>query len=315
MLQECLQSLLNQRTNGAFTFEVVVIDNNSKDNTAEVVASLQANAPVPLRYVFEPNPGQVHARHRGFDEARGEWIANFDDDEIAEPDWCLAMLELARAKNIRSVGGALWLRLPEDCTRQLHPRVRRVLGESVNWKEPQPYTRRQGPGSGTQLLHKSIFQEIGRYDLSLSLRGYDNDFYRRMRAAGIESWYAPNSIAFHVTPPERLTYRYLQETCFHDGWTFARRDIDHFGTLLCFGVVILRMINALARHLPVWLLSKLKRDEESALAHWLMLVRQEGYTRCYLKQTFPKWFPQTATLQRYRIVPTPSKTPTSASSS
>lgn len=302
MLRECVESLLCQRTEGEFTFEVVVIDNRSTDNTAEVVAELQAAAPVVLRYVMEPQAGQVHARHRGFDEARGEWIANFDDDEVAEPQWLLEMLRVARAKKVRSVGGALWLRLPDGCTRELHPRVRRILGESVRWAEPRPYTRRQGPGSGTQLIHRSVLQEVGRYDISQSLRGYDTDLYRRMREAGIESWYAPKSVAYHVTPESRLTYAYLHETCFHDGFTFCRRDLNHFGKAKAASAVLARLGNAVLQHIPMAAGAKLLGRSETALAHWLMLVRAEGYVRCYLHTLAPKLFPQSKVLRKYGLV-------------
>ena len=306
MLQECIDSLLNQQTEGKFTFEVLVVDNRSTDNTAEVVASLQPTAPVPLRYVMEPQAGQVYARHRGFDEARGEWIANFDDDEVAEPRWLLEMLLLAREKQVRSVGGSLWLRLPDGCTRQLHPLVRRYLGESVSWQEPRPYTRRQGPGSGTQLLHRSVLDEVGRYDVSQSLRGYDTDLYRRMREAGIESWFAPKSVAYHVTPEHRLTYNYLHETCFHDGFTFCRRDVNHFGKWLNALVVVARMGDAAVRRAPLALLNKIRGDREAALAHWLMLVRAEGYLRCYLHLVAPAFFPQRKVLQKYGLLRTPT---------
>lgn len=301
MLKECIESLLEQKTHGLFDFEVVVIDNGSTDNTSQVVQDLQPKSKVPLRYFLEPQPGQVHARHRGFDEALGEWIANFDDDEVAEPDWLYAMMKLATEKGILSVGGKLRLRLPEGCNRQLHPRVRRVLGESVMWNEPRPYTRRQGPGSGTQLLHRSVLDAIGRYDVSQSLRGYDTDFYRRMRDAGIASWFAPDSIAYHVTPPNRLTFRYLQETCFHDGWTFARRDMQFYGKPRCLLVMLMRSLNIVFRHLPAWLLAKITMRQEAALAHRLMFARFEGYVRCCLKLAFPKIFKQSKTLKKYGI--------------
>ncbi|MEZ6135337.1 MAG: glycosyltransferase [Pirellulaceae bacterium] len=305
MLRECVESLLAQQTNGEFTFEVLVVDNRSTDGTADLVAEMQETSPVPLRYVMEPQAGQVFARHRGFDEARGEWFANFDDDEVAEPGWVLEMLRVARSQNVRSVGGLLWLRLPPDCKRNLHPRVRRILGESVTWETPRPYTRRQGPGSGTQLIHRSVLEEVGRYDVSQSLRGYDTDLYRRMREAGIVSWFAPKSVAYHVTPPSRLTYGYLHETCFHDGFTFCRRDLQHFGKLLGLPVMLLRLLNAVGRHAPVALLAKLIGNRETALAHWLMLVRAEGYARCYMHLVAPA-FPQRGVLQRYGIIPRPT---------
>ncbi len=305
MLAECIESLMAQRSYGEFTFEIVVVDNRSTDNTAAIVAELASRSSVAIRYVLENQPGQVHARHRGFDEARGEWIANFDDDEVAEPDWLVEMLRLARNKNVLSVGGLLLLRFTEQSDRQLHPRVRRILGESVRWSEPRPYTRRQGPGSGTQLLHKSVLERVGRYDVTQSLRGYDTDFYRRMREAGIESWFAPKSVAYHITPSSRLTYKYLHDTCFHDGWTFCRRDLEHFGKLICFFVLIVRFALVFFKHLPLSIVTRLAGMRESALAHRLMLARLEGYTRCYFHMVAPRLVMQRRALERYGVLPSP----------
>jgi glycosyltransferase involved in cell wall biosynthesis len=300
MLRECLQSLLDQRTDDEFTFDVVVVDNNSTDDTKAITDELAASSPVDVTYCFEKQAGQICARHAGFAAAKGEWIANFDDDEIAEPDWVLEMFRFAREKSVRSVGGLLLLKLPDDCNRELHPRVRRVLGETVTWERPQQYTRRQGPGSGNQMIHRSVLDEVGLYDLRLAVRGYDTDHYRRMYEAGIESWFVPTAVAYHVTPEQRLTDHYLTETCFHDGWVFCNRDLDHYGKLRSTGILLARCANAAFRHLPIWLVNAALAKKETALAHRLMLSRAEGYLRCYLKHCIPVW-PQEKALRRHGL--------------
>ncbi len=301
MLRECIESLQGQRTCGEFTYEIVVVDNNSTDETPQLVEELARRSSIPLKYVVEREPGQVHARHCGFTAARGMWIANFDDDEVADPNWLLELLRLARSKDLRSVGGLLWLRLPENCTRKLHPRVRRMLGESVTWPEPRPYTRRQGPGSGNQLIHRSVLDEVGLYDLSHQVRGYDTDHYRRIREAGIESWFTPLAVAYHITPESRLTEQYLRDTCFHDGWCFCRRDLAHFGALRCAGISISRLVITGLIYWPISQAAKLLGKTETAIAYSVLFKRAEGYTRCFLYSVAPKLFPQRSTFTQYRL--------------
>ncbi len=301
MLRECIQSLQSQRTSGEFTYEIIVVDNSSTDETPAVVAELAKNSSVPMKYVMERKPGQVHARHSGFREASGHWIANFDDDEVAEPSWLLELLRLAKEKNVRCVGGLLWLRLPDGCQRNLHPRVRRMLGESVTWPEPRPYTRTQGPGSGNQLIHRSILDEVGIYDLSHQVRGYDTDHYRRIRKAGIESWFTPRAVAYHITPESRLTSQYLRDTCFHDGWCFCRRDLAHYGAFLCAAIALCRILYTLTIYLPASWISELFGQTEAAIAYTVLLKRTEGYVRCYLYSVAPKLFAQPAMFERYRL--------------
>jgi glycosyltransferase involved in cell wall biosynthesis len=72
-----------------FSFEVIVVDDGSQDGTREHVESListRSGSKIPLRYIFQANGGSSAARNRGIAEARGEWIAFLDSDDIWYPD-------------------------------------------------------------------------------------------------------------------------------------------------------------------------------------------------------------------------------------
>ena len=84
MLRSALASLYDLATDGEFTYEIVVIDNASTDATPAAIAAAAAESSAPLRGVHEPQKGVVAARNRGIREARGRWIAFFDDDQLAE---------------------------------------------------------------------------------------------------------------------------------------------------------------------------------------------------------------------------------------
>lgn len=78
LLPECL-SALNAQT---FTdFEIIVVDNNSKDKTAQIAKKYGA------RVVKEHKQGMTPAREKGFKEARAEIIARTDADTIVTPKW------------------------------------------------------------------------------------------------------------------------------------------------------------------------------------------------------------------------------------
>src|SRR5690348_6636976 len=68
-------------------WEVIVVDNNSTDETKAVVAAAAETFPAPLRYLFEREQGRSPALNAGIRLARGEIIATTDDDVRVEPDW------------------------------------------------------------------------------------------------------------------------------------------------------------------------------------------------------------------------------------
>src|SRR5262249_41598358 len=163
-----------------FRYEVVVVDNASTDETAAVIAAAARHFPVPLRGVREPRPGVACARNRGIHEARGAWVAFFDDDQVADPAWLRELLAMAEAKQIRGVGGANRLRLPDGRADDLPQACRELLGGSSGPGAPRLYSRRLAPGAGNLLVHRSVFEQVGVFDEGLREAGEDADLYRRM---------------------------------------------------------------------------------------------------------------------------------------
>ncbi|RME62528.1 MAG: glycosyltransferase family 2 protein, partial [Alphaproteobacteria bacterium] len=76
-------------------FEVIVVDNGSRDATPAILQHYRAR--LPLKILHEPRPGKSCAVNRGFREAAGDLILLTDDDVIAAPDWLLAYARAAAA--------------------------------------------------------------------------------------------------------------------------------------------------------------------------------------------------------------------------
>jgi glucosyl-dolichyl phosphate glucuronosyltransferase len=86
-LRELLGTALAQETDDTFSYEVLVVDNNSSDATRRVVDALRISGHANLRYVFEGKQGKSHALNTGLTETRGEIYVVTDDDFILPPDW------------------------------------------------------------------------------------------------------------------------------------------------------------------------------------------------------------------------------------
>src|SRR5579862_4590594 len=68
-------------------WEVLVVDNNSVDQTREVMENFRARYAGRLRYLFEPRPGKSHALNAGIRASQSDVLAFLDDDVTVEPTW------------------------------------------------------------------------------------------------------------------------------------------------------------------------------------------------------------------------------------
>ena len=94
-LGRSLDSLLSQTVPN---LEIIVVDDGSSDNTAEVIREYAANFD-KIHPVFKENGGVTSARLRGVQESTGEWIAFMDGDDYVEPQMYARLLENAKSAN------------------------------------------------------------------------------------------------------------------------------------------------------------------------------------------------------------------------
>jgi glucosyl-dolichyl phosphate glucuronosyltransferase len=90
-LAETLTSFTKLNIPTGTTWEVVVVDNGCTDSTAEVIHSFEST--LPLRRVYQPEPGISKARNAGVDAAQGKYLIWTDDDVHVQPNWLAAFLE------------------------------------------------------------------------------------------------------------------------------------------------------------------------------------------------------------------------------
>ena len=145
LLRETLAGIVRQNYPSG-GWELIVVDNNSTDDTKEVVSSFQS-AGTPPRLVVETRQGLDHGRNRAIEEARGEIIVLADDDILVEPDWLaqlVAPFASDNAHQIGVVGGEVVPVFPDGVPAWLEG-AHRPLGFR---REPGPAASRPGPHGG-----------------------------------------------------------------------------------------------------------------------------------------------------------------------
>lgn len=292
MLRGTLESLICQKTDGKFSYEIVVVDNASTDDTKAVVEQVSKNSLVPIRYIFEENKGVAQARNRGIKESQGAWIAFFDDDQLAESDWLYELYDMVSETNANCTGGPYFLRLKEQELNRLTPTLRAILGDYQHGNKKRRCNRNTVPATGNALVKKPVFDIVGNFDTTMTQGGSDNDFFRRVLRAGFEIWFTPKAKIYHIVPSYRLKDGYFLRTSNSHGCNLAKIDYKEKGLTCLFLLCIARIGQALLINLPLMCWGYLKRYNEEILSRKCLLWQAVGYTRKTLFLIAPRVFTQ-----------------------
>lgn len=221
LLKDCLNSLKEQNITLTGGIELLVVDNNSTDDTKKVVEKfMQDNCLINLRYIFEPSPGLTHARLAGVKKSTCDWIAFIDDDVRVQNNWIhSALLFVQNHPEAGVVSGKIqpqYVKPPSTAALQCESALCKVdYGmHDLNFKPEGPAIRLVGAAIIFQkraLVETGWLEKhylTGRTGQSLS-SGEDTEMIMRIKNRGWEIWYTPSLYATHLIPPRRMTVNYL----------------------------------------------------------------------------------------------------------
>jgi glucosyl-dolichyl phosphate glucuronosyltransferase len=221
VLRAALDSLMTQDSNG-IEYEVIVVDNNSSDDTRNMVESLRDKlGRKNLIYCFEPTQGVSHARNRGITAARGRLIAFTDDDIRPAPNWIASISQgFRKFPNVDCIGGKV---LPQSTAtfplwltgRHWTPLALLDLGD-----RQMELDVRNGAGlvAANLAVRSSVFSDVGVFHPHLqrvknSIGSMeDHEFQVRLADAKKCLMYLPELVVYAHVLEERLTKDY------HRGW-------------------------------------------------------------------------------------------------
>lgn len=219
-LPQVLERLLVQTGVELLNWEIIIIDNNSSDRTFEIITNYQKNAKFhcPLKYFWEPKQGIAFARQRCVIEARGQFIAFLDDDNLPESDWVLQAYNFGNEHPRAGawsgkIHGGFEVNPPENFKRIEAFLAIREHGEEAHLFDAD--NLRLPPGAALVVRkqawcecvpEKLMFQgRLGR----LMVSGDDTEVLLYLYKAGWEIWYNPAMNIEHKIPHWRLEKNYL----------------------------------------------------------------------------------------------------------
>lgn len=229
-LGAAIDSLLNQDFDN---YNIIVVDNASTDNTAEVVNSRLSNP--RLQYIYEEKLGLSIARNTGFQNTNAPILAYLDDDAEASSQWLRILVDTYNNNaNLAIAGGKINLILPPDVDQLpiwLSESLAGALGlydlgsEMVYITDP-----RLTPRGLNYAIRRSFLDAIGGFDQNLGRIGkklLSNEELYMTELAIKNNWqvaYIPEAIVAHNVQPERLSQKWFLERSWWQGVSECYRE-------------------------------------------------------------------------------------------
>ena len=206
-LPKCLEHLKNQ-TEAPSNFEIILVNNNSTDNTENICENfVQENPQLSVIYIKENNPGLSFARNKGIEIASGDILCFIDDDGFAIQEYVTIVKRFAedpQYKDIISFGGKVIPCYnkgmePKWLSKYIDGLVSKVdLGDQV-----MLFTKKY-PAGCNMVFRKEFFDNYGGFNVELHTRGDDKFVFDKLKKAGLKTLYLPKLKVEHFIDDYRL---------------------------------------------------------------------------------------------------------------
>ncbi|MBD2430238.1 MULTISPECIES: hormogonium polysaccharide biosynthesis glycosyltransferase HpsE [Fischerella] len=261
-LPNVLEHLLNQTGVECLNWEIIIVDNNSSDQTAEVISHYQKNykEKLTIKYFLEKQQGIAFARQRAVTEAKGDFIGFLDDDNLPANDWVLQSYSFGQ-KNPRA--GAWSGQIHGDF--EVNPpanfkRIQAFLAIREHGEETYLFdatTLRLPPGAALVVRKQAWCESVPKRFIfqgrlgKLMVSGDDTEVLLYIHKAGWQIWYNPAMHVVHQIPYWRLERDYLLNLA--------------FGCGLC--IFQLRLINSKNWQIPIVFIKSILGNLRRILHH------------------------------------------------
>jgi glycosyltransferase involved in cell wall biosynthesis len=255
VLQTALNSIAASVLPASCRWEVLVVDNNSSDETAEVLKRFCGQDRERFRYLFEAEQGLSHARNAGIREARGDIIAFSDDDVSVEPTWLQNLTAALRDGVYAGAGGRILPKWTNSPPPWLPVKDRHGLAPLTVFDPGLTAgDLKEAPIGANMAFQRIVFETYGGFRADLGRRpgtligNEDTEFGNRLLSAGERLRYEPSALIYHPVQEGRIRKEYFLS------WSFdkARADILEAGASLHSVWQVRGIPLYLFRRLAVW---------------------------------------------------------------
>ncbi|XZF12460.1 glycosyltransferase [Chitinophagaceae bacterium MMS25-I14] len=199
-------------------YEVIVVDNNSTDNTATLLEEYKTAHPgYNFSYYIEKNQGVAYTRNRCAREARGELVVYLDDDSIAQPGWLSTTVRFFdEHANVYSTGGKITpyflTGIPDWYSKYFFG----LVGNFDQGPRVKKLTGARYPCGANMAFRKKVFDEVGYFNTDLGRKGAgllaneEKDIYLRILHSGKDVYYLPDVEVLHAVESNKFDKNYVR---------------------------------------------------------------------------------------------------------
>ena len=193
-LKDTVEGILQTRYDGEF--EIVIVDNNSTDDTYDVAQSYAARHDRVHAVVEDDIQSSYAARNTGIDHATGDVLVFVDADITMEPDWLETIATEIGDEEYLTYDVEVYVPDGEDTW------VARY-NEHTSFPIQEYAENRDFGGGGCIAVRREVFEELGPFDHRL-ISGGDAEFGNRVAASGRKIRFTPETQVYH---PARTSLR------------------------------------------------------------------------------------------------------------
>jgi succinoglycan biosynthesis protein ExoM len=280
LLIRLLEKLRCQRTDGEFTFSVVVADNDCAQSADQAVREFADATGLNIKYCVEPRQNIALVRNKALQNADGDLIAFIDDDEVPIEDWLWNLFNTLQSQRADGVLGPVRPYFDHDPPKWVRKggffeRPEYLTGYKLRWDECR---------TGNVLFSKRILSLVDvPFRSEFGTAGEDMDFFRRMIEQGCGFIWCNEAVAYELVPEARCTRSFLLKRALLRGSNFSKHPSKRVSNLLKSVLAVpaytlaLPILALLGQHLFIRYLVKLC-DHASRLlsfAGWAVVKERE----------------------------------------
>lgn len=254
MLADCIDSLLNQ-TADKNRFEIIIVDNNSTDNTEEITKEFVENYS-NIKYLEEKTIGYSAPRNCGWKNASGNIVAYIDDDEIAAPDWLENIEKAFQIEEKPDIVGGMCLpkydAIPPDWFTESMGGINKNRQKGILNQRTDSYL-----GCGNVAFKKEVLKKLNGFSNDFNMKngflmmGEDTDICQRAIKTGFQLYYDPKIKIYHRMNQKNYDIEVRKQKAEKTGKTarfiFGRKPFlsHYFKYLTYFSMILADTLNSI----------------------------------------------------------------------